>query len=136
MHPDDGRVVSNFILQALRGKDITIYGSGLQTRSFCYVDDLVEGIVSMMNSNKPLSGPINLGNPSELTIRELASYVIELTGSKSKLIEKPLPSDDPVRRCPNIDLAKKELSWEPKVNLKDGLSKTIVYFDTLLKDAA
>lgn len=134
MHPDDGRVVSNFILQALRGENITIYGKGEQTRSFCYVDDLIEVIIRLVNSDGSGPGPINLGNPSEITIRELATTILKLTGSKSKLIEKPLPSDDPMRRCPDISKAKKLLGWEPKTKLEDGLKQTIAYFDALLRE--
>ncbi|MCG6968240.1 MAG: SDR family oxidoreductase [Gammaproteobacteria bacterium] len=133
MHPNDGRVVSNFIVQALQGKDITIYGDGSQSRSFCYVDDLVDVLIRLMNSKDSFTGPVNTGNPGEFTIKELAEHVITLTGSKSKLIFKPLPSDDPRQRQPNIELARKELGWEPKVALKEGLIKTIAYFDELLK---
>ncbi len=133
MHPNDGRVVSNFILQALRGEDVTIYGSGSQTRSFCYVDDLVDAMVRMMDSESCGPGPLNLGNPAEITIRELAEQIIALTGAKSKLIEKPLPSDDPLRRCPDIAEAKKRLDWEPKTELKVGLMNTIAYFEELLR---
>lgn len=132
MHPADGRVVSNFIMQALRGEDITIYGDGSQTRSFCYYSDLVEGFLRMMDSEEGLTGPINLGNPGEFTIRQLADQVIELTGSKSKLAFEPLPNDDPTQRRPNISLAKKHLDWEPKVELREGLVKTIDYFRTMV----
>jgi UDP-glucuronate decarboxylase len=139
MHPNDGRVVSNFIVQALQGEDITIYGNGNQTRSFCYVDDLIEGFIRYMDltnyeSLKPgYPGPINLGNPNEFTINELAEKVIELTGSSSKIIYKPLPSDDPTQRQPNISRAKENLSnWHPKVELQEGLKNTIVYFDKIL----
>jgi UDP-glucuronate decarboxylase len=132
MHPNDGRVVSNFIVQALQGEDITIFGDGSQTRSFCYVDDLIRGLVSMMNTPKDLIGPINIGNPNEFTMNELAHLVIELTGTKSKIIYKPLPSDDPMQRQPNIEKAKKLLNWEPQIQLKEGLLKTITYFDTIL----
>lgn len=132
MHPKDGRVVSNFIVQALRGDDITIYGDGQQTRSFCYVDDLIEGFVRMMNSPSDLIGPINLGNPSEFTVCELAEKVLHFTGSKSKLIFTPLPQDDPKQRQPNISLAQEKLSWEPKVSLEDGLKETIAYFKKTL----
>jgi UDP-glucuronate decarboxylase len=128
MAADDGRVVSNFIVQALRGEDITIYGDGSQTRSFCYVDDLVAGFMKMMESDKPLLGPINLGNPGEFTMLELAQQVIELTGSKSQLKFLPLPQDDPKQRRPQITKAKTELDWEPKVQLSEGLKKTIDYF--------
>lgn len=129
MNPDDGRVVSNFIVQALKGEDITIYGDGKQTRSFCYVDDLVEGMVRMMNSRDGFTGPVNLGNPGEFTMLELAEKVLALTGSKSKIVYRPLPQDDPVQRKPVIDLAKKELDWEPKIALDEGLKKTIAYFE-------
>jgi UDP-glucuronate decarboxylase len=131
MHPFDGRVVSNFIRQALRGEDITIFGDGSQTRSFCYRDDLVEGMIRMMNSSGEHIGPINIGNPGEFTIRELADMVIEITGSKSKVVEKPLPVDDPTRRRPDITLAKKYLDWEPKVKLREGLTKTIEWFNSI-----
>ena len=133
MHPNDGRVVSNFVVQALKGEDITIYGEGQQTRSFCYSDDLIEGFVRLMNSPEELTGPVNLGNPNEFTIRELAEKVIELTGSGSKLIFKPLPEDDPKQRQPDISLARTKLDWAPSVELKEGLVKTITYFDELLK---
>ena len=129
---NDGRVVSNFIVQALKNEDITIYGTGEQTRSFCYVDDLVEGMYRMMNSKDGFTGPVNLGNPGEFTILELAKNIIELIGSHSKLIFKPLPSDDPTQRKPVIDLALKELNWEPTIELEDGLKKTISYFERLL----
>lgn len=128
MHPNDGRVVSNFIVQALQGKDITIYGDGQQTRSFQYVDDLVEGMIRMMASREAFTGPVNIGNPNEFTILQLAELVIELTNSKSKIVRMPLPSDDPMQRQPNIELAKKELDWEPKIQLREGLIKTIDYF--------
>lgn len=128
MHENDGRVVSNFIVQALQNKDITIYGDGQQTRSFCYVDDLVRGLIAMMEQDSGFIGPVNLGNPSEITIKSLAEKVIELTGSKSKIIYCPLPQDDPVKRKPNISLAKEKLSWEPKIDLETGLGKTIGYF--------
>ena len=134
MHPFDGRVVSNFIRQALRGEDITIFGDGSQTRSFCYRDDLVEGIIRMMNGPDEFSGPLNLGNPGEFTILELAQQVIALTGSKAKIVHRPLPQDDPTRRQPNIALAKKMLGWEPKVPLHDGLAKTIEYFRSINLD--
>ena len=129
---NDGRVVSNFIVQALKGQDITVYGEGSQTRSFCYVDDLVAGIMATMNKEK-FNGPVNLGNPVELTILELAKIVIEMTGSRSKLIYKDLPQDDPTRRKPDISLAKKELGWEPKVELRAGLTKTIANFEDRMK---
>ncbi|MCL0071561.1 SDR family oxidoreductase [Thermodesulfovibrionales bacterium] len=128
MHPNDGRVVSNFIVQALKGEDLTIYGDGSQSRSFCYVDDLVDGIIKMMNAEKGFIGPVNLGNPIEVTIMELAEKVLALTGSKSKLTFKPLPEDDPKQRCPDISLAKSKLGWEPQVKLEEGLVKTIEYF--------
>jgi len=131
MHPNDGRVVSNFIMQALHNEDITIYGDGSQSRSFCYVDDLLDGMIRLMNSREDFIGPVNIGNPNEFTIKELAEKVIELTGSKSKLIYQPLPSDDPQQRQPNISLAKKELGWEPKIQLKEGLIKTIEYFKSI-----
>ncbi len=132
MHPNDGRVVSNFIVQALRGEPITIYGNGEQTRSFCYVDDLIEGFVRLMNSPDEATGPVNLGNPNEFTIRQLAERVLDLTGSRSELVQRPLPSDDPVQRQPDISLAKSALGWEPSVQLNEGLIKTIAYFDELL----
>lgn len=133
MHPNDGRVVSNFIVQALKGQDITIYGDGTQTRSFCYVDDNIEGMYSLMNSRDGFTGPVNIGNPGEFTMLELAQLVIELTNSKSKLVFLPLPQDDPLQRKPVIELAKKELNWEPKVPLKEGLVKTIEYFESILE---
>ncbi len=132
MQPNDGRVVSNFILQALANKNITVYGKGNQTRSFCYVDDLISGILMMMELEN-FSGPINLGNPSEVSILDLASEIIELTGSNSKIIYKDLPTDDPQMRCPDISLAKQKLGWSPKFDRKTGLEKTIEYFDSLLK---
>jgi UDP-glucuronate decarboxylase len=134
MHPNDGRVVSNFIVQALRGESITIYGKGTQTRSFCYVDDLIDGFVRLMDSRDELTGPVNLGNPGEFTILELAQKVIKHVGSKSKLIYKDLPADDPTQRCPDITLAKKELGWAPTIQLDAGLKKTIAYFDKLLSE--
>lgn len=133
MHPNDGRVVSNFIMQALTGQDITLYGDGGQTRSFCYCDDLIEAFVRIMGTGDDFTGPVNIGNPNEFTIKQLAEKVIELTGSKSKLIYKPLPSDDPMQRKPDISLAKRELDWEPQIQLEEGLGKTIAYFDGLLK---
>jgi UDP-glucuronate decarboxylase len=133
MNLDDGRVVSNFIVQALQGHDITIYGDGSQTRSFCYVDDLIEAIVRMMGTSSDVTGPINIGNPHEFTIRELAELVIEMTGTKSKIRFEPLPSDDPRQRQPNISMAKSILNWEPKTQLRDGLTKTIAYFDNILR---
>ena len=132
MHPNDGRVVSNFIIQALRGEDITIYGDGSQTRSFCYVDDLIDGMISLMDSKDGFYGPVNIGNPHEFSMLELAQNVLELTGSTSKLVFLPLPQDDPKQRQPDITLAKKELNFSPKVQLREGLEKTIAYFKTLL----
>jgi len=132
MHPSDGRVVSNFIMQALAGEDITIYGEGSQTRSFCYAEDLIDGMVRMMNSRPGFTGPVNIGNSGEFTIRELAEKVIALTGSSSSLIYRPLPEDDPLQRKPDITLARKELGWEPTVMLEEGLERTIAYFRTLL----
>lgn len=135
MHPNDGRVVSNFIVQALRGEDITLYGDGNQTRSFCYVDDLVDGLMRLMNTGDEVTGPINLGNPVEFTMKQLADLVVELTGSRSGLVHRPLPSDDPRQRQPDITLAKEVLDWTPTAPLKVGLMKTIEYFDGLLKAA-
>jgi len=132
MHPQDGRVVSNFIVQALRGNDITIYGDGLQTRSFCYVDDLVEGMLRLMDSPAALTGPVNIGNPGEFTMIELAENIVRLTDSRSKLVFEPLPQDDPKQRRPQIDLARSQLGWEPKVGLEDGLKETISYFRTIV----
>ncbi|EDM69921.1 NAD-dependent epimerase/dehydratase [Roseobacter sp. AzwK-3b] len=128
MHANDGRVVSNFIVQALRGEDVTIYGDGAQTRSFCYVDDLIDGFLALMDSPVGFTGPVNLGNPGEFTIRELAEAVIALTGSRSTLTFQPLPQDDPMQRCPDIDLARNKLGWEPKVALQEGLERTVDYF--------
>lgn len=136
MRPDDGRVVSNFICQALLGQDITIYGDGSQTRSFCFVDDLIEGLVRLMNSPDELTGPINIGNPGEFTILELAEKLLAMTGSKSKIIRKPLPSDDPKQRKPDITQAKEHLGWTPKIPLEDGLFRTIDYFESLLREHA
>jgi len=133
MHPNDGRVVSNFILQALRNKPITIYGDGSQTRSFCYVDDMIEGLIRLMNTPDSFTGPVNLGNPEEVSILELAETIIELIGSKSQLVFMPLPQDDPKRRCPDITLAKTVLQWEPRTPLREGLKKTIDYFDNCLR---
>lgn len=133
MHPSDGRVVSNFIVQALKGDDITLYGDGGQTRSFCYVDDLIEAKIRMMATGPDVTGPINIGNPTEFTIRELAELVIEITGSRSKLVFQPLPADDPKQRQPNIEKAAKMLNWGPTIPLRDGLVKTIAYFDNLLR---
>lgn len=132
MHPNDGRVVSNFIVQALRGEDITIYGDGSQTRSFCYVDDMIEGFVRMMASPANMTGPVNIGNPGEFTIRELAETVLEMVGSRSRLVMKPLPQDDPMQRQPDIAVARTALNWTPKVQLEEGLTKTIDYFRVLL----
>jgi UDP-glucuronate decarboxylase len=134
MHPNDGRVVSNFIVQALTGEDITIYGEGTQTRSFCYMDDLIDGFLRLMDSGPDFPGPVNLGNPKEFTIRQLAETVIELMGSKSRLVRQPLPTDDPMQRQPDISLAKDRLGWQPKVALAEGLGKTIAYFETLLAE--
>jgi UDP-glucuronate decarboxylase len=134
MHPNDGRVVSNFIVQALRGDPITLYGNGEQTRSFCYVNDLIECMIRLMESRPELIGPVNMGNPDEFTIRQLAELVIELTGSKSSLIQEPLPSDDPKQRQPDISLARAELQWEPRIKLRQGLKETIAYFDKLLSE--
>lgn len=131
MHPNDGRVVSNFIVQALKGNDITIYGTGNQTRSFCYVDDLIEGLVRLMNKEHFI-GPVNIGNPDEFTIKELAELTLAITGSKSKLVYKPLPADDPQQRQPDITLAKKELEWKPTIKLEQGLKKTITYFEGII----
>jgi len=133
MHPNDGRVVSNFIVQALRGEPITLYGDGKQTRSFCYVDDLIEGMLKMMDSDKDFTGPVNMGNPFEFSMIELATKVLAITGSKSKLVFQPLPQDDPKQRKPNIDQARDKLDWEPRVTLDDGLRETVHYFRKLLK---
>jgi len=132
MHPNDGRVVSNFIMQALRGEDITLFGDGLQTRSFCYVDDLVTGLISLVDSRDEVIGPINLGNPGEFTIRQLAETVIDLTGAQSQLVHRPLPQDDPRQRQPDITRARETLDWAPTIALREGLSKTIDYFDRVL----
>ena len=132
MHPNDGRVVSNFIVQALKGQDITMYGDGSQSRSFCYVDDLLEGMIRLMNSREEFTGPVNIGNPNEFTMLELAEKVIKLTGSSSKIIHMPLPADDPTQRQPNITLAKQELGWEPKIMLDEGLARTIDYFKSVI----
>ena len=134
MFPDDGRVVSNFLIQAMRGEPITIYGDGSQTRSFCFVDDLVDGVIKVFDDETGLTGPVNLGNPSEITIAELAETVLSVTGSKSRVVRRPLPADDPQRRCPDISLAKGRLGWEPKVSLKDGLPRVVAYFEDLLSD--
>lgn len=133
MHPNDGRVVSNFIVQALKGEPITIYGDGSQTRSFCYVEDLVEALVLLMQSQEGVTGPVNLGNPEEYTVLELAQFIVKLTNSRSKIVRKDLPQDDPERRKPDISLAKTTLGWFPKVKLEDGLMKTIAYFDDLFR---
>lgn len=132
MHPEDGRVVSNFVMQALRGEAITIYGKGTQTRSFCYVDDLIDGMWRLMNADDAHIGPFNIGNPHEFTIRELAEQIIDLTGSTSQLVFEPLPQDDPMQRCPDITRAKAALGWEPKIQLREGLRKTIAHFKTTL----
>lgn len=134
MHPNDGRVVSNFIVQALNNQDITVYGDGSQTRSFCYVDDLIEGMVRMMNGPDEFVGPVNLGNPTEFTILELAEKIIQLTGSNSGIVFRPLPQDDPLQRQPDISLAKEKLQWEPGMQLEQGLQSTIAFFKTFLKD--
>lgn len=131
MHPDDGRVVSNFILQALRGEPITVFGDGGQTRAFCYVDDLIDGLVRLMSTEPDFTGPVNLGNPVEMSVLSLAEHIIELTGSKSKIERRPLPQDDPMQRCPDISLARSKLGWEPRVPLETGLKKTIDYFRKL-----
>jgi UDP-glucuronate decarboxylase len=133
MNPEDGRVVSNFIVQALRGQDITIYGQGQQTRSFCYVDDLIEGFLALMESPTEITGPINIGNPSEFTMIELAEIVLEMTGSKSKLVYMDLPEDDPKQRRPDITRALTQLGWQPKIDLRAGITRTITYFDGVLK---
>jgi UDP-glucuronate decarboxylase len=134
MHPNDGRVVSNFIVQALKGQNITVYGDGTQSRSFCYADDLVTAMIKMMATPRSLTGPVNIGNPNEFTIRELAELVIELTGSKSRIITAPLPSDDPRQRRPDITKAREFLGWEPRIQLREGLVKTIAYFDALMRE--
>ncbi|KRE05998.1 NAD-dependent dehydratase [Bosea sp. Root381] len=135
MHPEDGRVVSNFIVQALRNEPITLYGNGSQTRSFCYVDDLVEGVVKFMNVPGTVAGAVNLGNPNEISVRQLAETIIDLTGSRSAIVYHPLPQDDPRQRCPDIERATTLLRWQPRVDLTDGLSRTIAYFDELLREA-
>lgn len=136
MHPNDGRVVSNFIVQALKGQPITIYGEGQQTRSFCYVDDLVDGFLRLMDSERDFPGPVNLGNPGEFTIRQLAEMVIDMTGSASRLVFEPLPADDPMQRKPDITLAQSKLAWEPRIHVEEGLKRTIAYFDALLAEPA
>ncbi len=133
MHPDDGRVVSNFIVAALTNRDITVYGDGTQTRSFCYVDDMIDGFVKMMNADDDVTGPVNLGNPNEIRVLDLAEKVLEITGSKSRIVFAPLPADDPRKRRPDITAAKEKLGWEPKVGLDDGLKRTIAYFEGLLQ---
>lgn len=135
MHPNDGRVVSNFIVQALKNDPITIYGEGEQTRSFCYVDDMIKAFVGLMDTPDTFSGPMNVGNPGEFTIRALAEMVLEISGSRSQLVHKPLPSDDPTQRCPDISLARETLDWEPGIALREGLKKTIAYFDAQLSEA-
>ena len=135
MHPNDGRVVSNFIVQALRNEPITIYGDGSQSRSFCYVDDLIEAFVRLMDTADDFTGPVNVGNPNEFTIKKLAEKIIDLIGSKSKLINKPVPADDPLQRKPDISLAKEKLGWAPKIELEEGLKNTIAYFENLLKES-
>jgi UDP-glucuronate decarboxylase len=134
MHPNDGRVVSNFIVQALRGEEITIYGDGSQTRAFCYVDDLIEGFIRLMAAPDDVTGPINLGNPVETSVGELAQRIIEMTNSRTSIVYRPLPTDDPVQRCPDIGRARAALGWEPKVALDTGLARTIEYFDRLLTE--
>jgi UDP-glucuronate decarboxylase len=136
MHPNDGRVVSNFIVQALLGRDITVFGDGLQTRSFCYVDDLILGLIKLMDTSDDVSGPINIGNPTEFTMLELAAQVIDLTGSRSHIVHRPRPQDDPRQRRPDISKAGELLRWTPQTPLSDGLIKTIAYFEKLLKDDA
>jgi UDP-glucuronate decarboxylase len=136
MHPNDGRVVSNFIIQALKNQDITVFGEGTQTRSFCYVDDLIDGMIRMMNAPNDFTGPVNIGNPNEFSIRELAEKIIAITGATSKIIHRPLPKDDPLQRQPNIDLAKKRLGWEPKIQLEEGLKRTIEYFKKMQSNSS
>jgi UDP-glucuronate decarboxylase len=136
MHPNDGRVVSNFVVQALRGEDITLFGDGSQTRAFCYVDDLVGGLMRLMATGDEFTGPINIGNPHEIPVRELAERVIRLTGSRSRVVFRPLPQDDPTQRCPDITLAQRILGWEPSVKLDDGLARTVSYFEQMLADSA
>jgi UDP-glucuronate decarboxylase len=131
MHPNDGRVVSNFILQALKNQDITVYGDGKQTRSFCYVDDMIAGLIGMMQTPNDFTGPVNIGNPQEYSILELAEKIIALTQSKSNIVFKPLPQDDPLQRKPNIELAKDKLNWQPRTELEEGLERTIEFFKTL-----
>ena len=136
MHPNDGRVVSNFIVQALLGRDITVYGEGLQTRSFCYVDDMVDGLVKLMDTRTEITGPVNIGNPSEFTIIDLAHLVVDLVGSRSKIVHRPLPENDPKQRQPDISLAQELLGWRPRIGLKEGLTRTVAYFERLLSDSA
>jgi UDP-glucuronate decarboxylase len=132
MHLNDGRVVSNFIIQALKGEDITVYGDGSQTRSFCYIGDMVDGLIKLMGTSDDFTGPVNLGNPSEISIVELAEKILKVTDSRSRIVFKPLPQDDPIRRCPDITLARKILEWQPEVNLEEGLEKTLEYFKKVL----
>jgi UDP-glucuronate decarboxylase len=134
MHPNDGRVVSNFIVQALKGEDITLFGDGMQTRAFCFVDDLVGGLMRMMATGDDVTGPINLGNPVEMPVRTLAETVLEMTGAQSRIVYRPLPQDDPMQRCPDISKAREVLDWAPTVQLREGLGRTIAYFDRLLAD--
>jgi UDP-glucuronate decarboxylase len=134
MHPNDGRVVSNFIVQALLGRDITVYGEGLQTRSFCFVDDLIDGLVRLMATPAEVTGPVNVGNPAEFTIMELATLVVSLVGSRSRIVHRPLPENDPQQRQPDISLAQELLDWKPHVPLKEGLAKTITFFERLLAE--
>ena len=133
MHPNDGRVVSNFIVQALRGEDITLYGDGMQTRAFCYVEDLVDGLIRLMATGPEVTGPMNIGNPHEIPVRELAERVIDLVNAKSRIVHKPLPQDDPLQRCPDIAMAKREVGWQPTVPLEEGLRRTVAYFEGLLR---
>jgi UDP-glucuronate decarboxylase len=135
MHPNDGRVVSNFIVQALRGEDITLYGDGMQTRAFCFVDDLIEGMMRLMATGAEVTGPVNVGNPHEIPVKELAERVLRLTGSSAKIVHRPLPQDDPLQRCPDITLAGKLLDWRPAVPLEEGLKRTIAYFRTMLAES-
>jgi len=135
MHPNDGRVVSNFIVQALRNEDITLYGDGSQTRAFCFVDDLIEGFIRLMATGPDVTGPINIGNPHEIPVKELAERVIRLTGSRSRIVHRPLPQDDPLQRCPNIGMARDLLGWAPTVELDAGLTKTTAYFRAMLQEA-
>ena len=135
MHPNDGRVVSNFIVQALLGRDITLYGDGLQTRSFCYVDDLIDGLIRLMATPTDVTGPVNIGNPTEFKIIELAQMTLDLVGSRSRLVRRPLPEDDPQQRQPDISLAGELLGWKPRVALKDGLTSTVAYFERLLSNS-